>query len=116
MNKGFFDYLAWLTIGYVLLALASWCDDTWAAQPETDKLADKYVQSISDYATKLSDSMKLPMDPQKHMQATLMFMNKEFNAGFPNPLVCKELQKYTRKPCAEAYMAFWKAYKAVDEE
>ena len=116
MNKGFFQYLAWLTIGYVLLALASWCDDTWAAQPKEDRLADAYVQSISDYVTKLADSMKLSKDPQTRMKGTLMIMNKEFNAGYPYPLICEELKKYSRKPCAEAYMAFWRAYKKVDEE
>lgn len=57
MNKGFFDYLAWLAIGYVLLALASWCDDTWAMsspygvppemvraqQKQKDRMADRYA-------------------------------------------------------------------------
>ena len=114
--KSHIQYFSGLVIGFALLSAACWVDGAYAAQSKEDKLADKYAQSISDYVTKLADSMKMPMDPQKTMKATLMFMNREFNAGFPSPLVCKELQKYTRKPCAEAYMAFWRVYKKVDEE
>ena len=116
MNKGFFQYLAWLTIGYALLALASWCDDTWAAQPKEDRLANQYVQATTDAVDAFLDEQGIIKDPSTRLKVTLAVLHDDYIKGVPSKRACEALTKYSRKPCAEAYMAFWKAYKKVDEE
>jgi hypothetical protein len=117
MNKGFFQYLAWLTIGYVLLALASWCDDTWAAQPKHSRpLADLYVQATTDAVDSYLDEQGIPKDPGLRIKITLVVLREVYMRGTPSARACEELQKYTRKPCTVAFGEFWKVYHKLEEE
>lgn len=116
MNKGFFQYLAWLTIGYVLLALASWCDDTWAASPKVRSLADQYAQATMDAVDKYLDEQHITKDPSTRLKFTLEVLHADYLKGMPSEKACNELRRYTRKPCAAAYLEFWQVYNKLEEE
>lgn len=128
MNKGFFQYLAWLTIGYVLLALASWCDDTWAmsspyeippemvraSQKQEDRMADKYAQAVYDRVA----SQHPQEQPQELTRLFLQALADEYDGGKPEPATCRVLMpriSYYRS-CSEYYKPFWRAYRNLEEQ
>lgn len=116
MNKGFFQYLAWLTVGYILLALASWCDDTWAATSKGRSLADQYVQATTDAVDKYLDQQHIIKDPSTRLKITMEVLRADYLKGMPSERACAELRRYTRKPCAAVYLEFWQVYHKLDEE
>lgn len=114
--KSTLQYFSGLAIGFALLSAACWVDGAYAAQSKEDKLADKYVQATTDAVDKYLDEQHIVKDPSTRLKITLEVLRDDYNKGIPSERACQELHRYTRKPCTEAYMAFWKAYKKVDEE
>lgn len=111
MNKGFFQYLAWLTIGYVLLALASWCDDTWAATSKGRPLADQYVQAVYDSLEDKAPTSTQPEELDDQLQVALW---QDYEARMPRLEACQYLQPKVN--CEAAYAAFWRVYDRLLED
>lgn len=111
MNKGFFQYLAWLTIGYALLALASWCDDVAAATRQGRPLADQYVQAVYD---SLEDKANVSIQPQELDQELQAALWQDYQAGMPRLEACQYLRP--KVSCEAAYVAFWRVYDRLLED
>lgn len=128
MNKGFFQYLAWLTIGYVLLALASWCDDVAAmsspyevppemikaSQRQEDRMADKYAQAVYDRVALQHPGEK----PQEMTRLFLEALADEYDGGRPEPSTCRVLLPKIGhyRSCLEYYRPFWRSYRNLEEQ
>lgn len=128
MNKGFFQYLAWLTIGYALLALASWCDDVAAMsspyeipkemvraqQKQDDRMADRYAQAVYDRVA----SQHPQVQPQELTRLFLAALADEYDNGKPEPATCRVLVPRIgyHRSCADYYRPFWKAYRNLEEQ
>lgn len=110
MNNSLIKYLAGLTVGYILLALASWCDDTWAAPRPQDPLADQYVQAVYD-----SIDAQAPAGIDLHVldMALEHALDQDYEARRPRQEACKYLSPRTN--CLEAYEEFWRTYEAMTE-
>lgn len=111
MNKGFFQYLLWLTIGYVLLALASWCDDTMAATSNARPLADQYVQAVYDSLEAKAPATAQPEELDDQMQVALW---QDYEARIPRLEACQYLRP--KVSCEAAYAAFWRVYDRLMED
>ena len=128
MNKGFFQYLLWLTIGYALLALASWCDDVAAMsspyeipaemvraqQRQEDRMADRYAQAVYDRVA----SQHPQEQPSELTRLFLQALADEYDGGKSEPATCRVLlPRISRyRSCADYYRHFWSAYRNLEEQ
>ena len=128
MNKGFFQYLAWLTIGYALLALASWCDDVAAMSSpfepfpdqaravarQRDRMADRYAQAVYDRV-----ALQHPQEqPQEVTRLFLEALADEYDGGKPDPATCTILTTRINRnrTCIDYYWPFWRSYRNLEEQ
>lgn len=111
MNKGFIQYLAGLTIGYLLLALASWCDDVAASTRHGRPLADQYVQAVYDSIEDKAPKTATPAELNQQLQEALW---QDYKAYTPRLEACQYLRPKVN--CEAAYDAFWRVYDRMTQD
>lgn len=120
--KSHIQYFAGLAIGFALLSAACWVDGAYAAQPspqeakqqQQDRMADRYAQAVYNRL----ESVNASMEPGKLNSLFLDTLANEYDARQPHPKTCEALKAIGgyKIPCQDYYWAFWRAYKAVDQE